>query len=89
MTDEHHLPSGVEVFRSHRGRFTNSAHVDPNGELGVGTGSYMGGGCWRGHQPEAFVNAPEDLLRELAAAIESGAVWEHVRRAIERQARRT
>lgn len=79
------LPSsGVEIFRSHRGRFTNGAHVYPDGPLCVWTGSYMGGGSWRGRKPRDFAAASDALLRELVGAIETGAIWDHVRKAARR-----
>lgn len=74
------LPSsGIEIFRSHTGRFTNGAHVYPDGSLCVWTGSYMGGGSWRGRTPGDFAPASDRLLRELAHEVERGTVWEHIR----------
>ncbi len=79
------LPSsGVEIFRSRTGRFTSGARVYPDGALGVWTGSYMGGGSWRGRKPADFAAASEALLREVASAIETRAVCDHVRRSAQR-----
>jgi hypothetical protein len=79
------LPSsGVEIFRSHRGRFTNAAHVYPDGALCVWTGSYMGGGSWRGRKPADFAAASETLLHEVVRVIETGAVWDHIRSTAQR-----
>lgn len=75
-------PEGVEIFRSHVGRFTNSAAVWPRGKLAMATGSYMGGGVWKGRKPRAFAMAPQSLLRAIAGAVEDGTVWEHIRRAV-------
>lgn len=76
------LPSsGVEIFRSHTGRFTNGAHVYPDGSLCVWTGSYLGGGSWRGREPRDFAAASEAVLPQIVSAIETETIWDHVRNA--------
>lgn len=72
--------NGVEIFRGgFHTRFTGTAYALRGGALAIGYHSYMGGGSWKGRQPRDFEEAPENVLGALVDAIESGAVWEHVR----------
>lgn len=79
---------GIEIFRSHTGRFTNGVQVRRSGALCIWRGCYMGGGTWRGQDPHDFATVPEPLVRAIVSAIESDEVWDHVRADVQRRGAR-
>lgn len=74
-------PGGLEIFAAHRGRCVTRVWVRQDGALFVQHVVQPFGG-FRIHaarESDLLDNVPADFIRTLAAAIESGDAWTHVR----------
>ncbi|MBI3206683.1 MAG: hypothetical protein HYZ29_34425 [Myxococcales bacterium] len=82
LASELSLPAdGLEIFATHRGRAVTRVRVRQDGTLFVQHAVQPFGG-FRVHatrESDLLDNTPADFIHALAAAIESGEVWTHVR----------
>ncbi|GMV19610.1 MAG: hypothetical protein HS104_16815 [Polyangiaceae bacterium] len=74
-------PGGLQIFKAHRGRCVTRAWVMPDGSLYIQhlVQPFAAFNVHARRKSDLLDRTPADFIHALAAAIDSGEVWKHVR----------